>query len=260
MKALETLLVNIEENIATITIKRPKALNAINNTVMEEFGYLFSEGLDMKALHGIIITGSGNKAFVAGADIKGFPMGNREKGEAVSRFGHGVYNSIEQCPVPVLAAINGYSLGGGNELAMACHMRICSDNAKFGQPEVNLGLVPGYGGSQRLIQLIGKGRAMQMLLTADMIDATKALDYGLVTHVTSPETLMEVANKIIKKIATKGPYAIAETIAAVNAFFDKTTDGFETEMVSFGKTMGSAEGEEGVEAFMAKRKAEFRKG
>lgn len=259
MKPLETLLVNIENGIATITINRPKAMNAINATVMKEVGYLFSEGLDMISLKGIIITGAGDKAFIAGADITGFPALDEAGGQAVSAYGHEVYNSIERCPIPVIAAINGYSLGGGNELAMSCHIRICSENAKFGQPEVNLGLIPGYGGTQRLIQYIGKGRAMELLLTGDMLDAAKALDYGLVTHVTSPETLLEVANKILSRIAKKGPNAIAHTISTVNAFFDKKRDGFQEEIDFFGKAMGSAECKEGVSAFLEKRKAEFRK-
>ena len=144
----------------------------------------------MDELKGIIITGSGEKAFIAGADIKEFIGLSAAEGTEKSAFGHRVFNSIENCKVPVLAAVNGYSLGGGNELAMACHIRICSDNAMFGQPEVKLGLIPGYGGSQRFIQYLGKGRAMELLLTADMIDATKAREYGLVTHVTPPSELM----------------------------------------------------------------------
>jgi enoyl-CoA hydratase len=258
MKTLETLLVDIKDGIAVITINRPKALNAINHKVMSEVGYLFSEGLPLDELKGIIITGSGDKAFIAGADIKEFIGLTAEEGSEKSAFGHKVFNSIEQCPVPVIAAINGYSLGGGNELAMSCHLRICSDNAMFGQPEVKLGLIPGYGGSQRFIQYLGKGRAMELLLTADMIDATKALEYGLVTHVTPPEELMSVATKIISKIGSRGPDAVAKTIETVNAYFDKKQDGFGLEIDYFGKAMASDQTKEGVAAFIEKRKPNFR--
>ncbi len=259
MKELETLLVEITDNIALITVNRPKALNAINDKVMAEFGYLFSEGLDFDSLIGIIITGSGEKAFIAGADIKEFMELDIPAGIKKSTFGHKVFNSIENCPIPVIAAINGYSLGGGNELAMACHIRICSDNARFGQPEVNLGLIPGYGGTQRMVQYLGKGRAMELLLTADMIDSAKALEYGLVTHVTAPADLLAVATKLITKIASKGPQAIASIIKTVNAYFDNTVNGFVKEINQFGETMGSAQCKEGVNAFLEKRKPEFRK-
>ena len=258
MKKLETLLVDIQEGIAVVTINRPDALNAINQTVMSEVGYLFSEGLPMDELKGIIITGSGEKAFIAGADIKEFIGLSAAEGTEKSAFGHRVFNSIENCKVPVLAAVNGYSLGGGNELAMACHIRICSDNAMFGQPEVKLGLIPGYGGSQRFIQYLGKGRAMELLLTADMIDPTKAREYGLVTHVTPPDELMTVAKKIISKIGSRGPDAVAKTIETVNAYFDKKQDGFDLEMDYFGKAMASEQTKEGVAAFIEKRKPNFR--
>lgn len=256
---LETLLLDIKDGIATITVNRPKAMNAINDRVMEEFGYLFSEGLPLADLSGIIITGSGKKAFIAGADIKEFMELDASQGTKKSTFGHKVFDSIENCPVPVIAAVNGYSLGGGNELAMACHMRICSDNARFGQPEVNLGLIPGYGGTQRMIQYIGKGRAMELLLTGDMIDSTKALEYGLVTHVAPQEDLIPIATKIIHKIASKGPKAVAGIIKTVNAYFDNTVNGFVKEINFFGEAMGSDESKEGVTAFLEKRKPEFRK-
>jgi len=256
---LQTLLVDITEGIALITLNRPKALNAINERVMSELGYLFSEGLPLQELKGIIITGSGDKAFIAGADIKEFMELDVEAGRKKAAFGHKVYDSIENCPVPVIAAINGYSLGGGNELAMACHLRICSDNAKFSQPEVNLGLIPGYGGTQRMIQYIGKGRAMELLLTGDMIDSAKALEYGLVTHVTPQEVLIPTATKLLNKIASKGPKAVAGIIKTVNAYFDNTVNGFVKEISFFGEAMGSAESKEGVNAFLEKRKPEFRK-
>ncbi len=256
---LKTLLLEIKEGIATITINRPKAMNAINDRVMEEVGYVFSEGMDLSQLKGIIITGAGEKAFIAGADITEFTALDVKGGYDKSAFGHKVFDRIENCPVPVIAAINGYSLGGGNELAMACHIRICSDNARFGQPEVNLGLIPGFGGTQRMVQYLGKGRAMELLLTGDMIDAVKALEYGLVTHVTSSEELMPVATKLISKIASKGPKAVAGIIKTVNAYFDNTTNGFVKEMNFFGEAMGGDESKEGVAAFLEKRKPEFRK-
>lgn len=256
---LKTLLLEIEEGIATVTINRPKALNAINDDVMTELGYLFGEQLDSSKLRGVIITGSGTKAFVAGADITQFQNLDKQAGFQISKKGHDVYNSIEKFPVPVIAAVNGFSLGGGNELAMSCHIRIASTNAKFGQPEVNLGLVPGYGGTQRLIQYIGKGRAMELLLTADIIDAEKALEYGLITRICEPEALLAEAKTLIDKISTKGPLAIARTIELVNAYFDKNANGFMKEADRFGETIGSEESTEGVNAFLEKRKASFRK-
>ncbi len=255
---LKTLLLEIEDGIAKVTINRPKALNAINDDVMTELGYLFSEELDATALRGVIITGSGSKAFVAGADITQFQNLDKQAGFAISKKGHDVYNCIEKFPVPVIAAINGFSLGGGNELAMACHIRIASENAKFGQPEVNLGLVPGYGGTQRLIQYIGKGRAMEMLLTAEIINAEKALEYGLITRICDQESLIDEAKSIIDKISEKGPLAVARTIELVNAYFDKNANGFMKEADRFGETIGSDESTEGVNAFLEKRKAQFR--
>ncbi|NNK89916.1 MAG: enoyl-CoA hydratase [Saprospiraceae bacterium] len=256
----KALIVNIEDNIATVTVNRPKALNAINKDVMEELGYLFMDGgLPADDLFGVVITGAGEKAFAAGADITEFMSLSPEEGSALSRKGHNVFNAIENFSLPVIAAINGFSLGGGNELAMACHIRIASNNARFGQPEVNLGLIPGYGATQRLVQYLGKGRAMELLLTADMIDAETALNYGLVTHVTEPEALLPTAYKLLGKISKKGPLAIRQTIQTVNAFFDKSTNGFEMEIDQFGKLLNSEECHEGVAAFLEKRKAAFRK-
>jgi len=256
---LENILLDIQDGIATVTINRPKALNAINAGVMNEVGYLFSEGLNLSELKGVIITGSGEKAFIAGADITQFNNIDSTQGSKLSKKGHDIFNNIERCPIPVIAAVNGFCLGGGNELAMSCHLRIASPNAKFGQPEVNLGLVPGYGGTQRLIQFIGKGRAMELLLTGDMIDAEKALEYGLVTHVVEQSELLAKAQKIINKIAKKGPLAIKKTIELANAYFDKTANGFVKEMAGFGMTIESEESTEGVAAFLEKREAKFRK-
>jgi len=254
---LKTILLTEENGIALVTINRPKALNAINDDVMTELGFLFTQHLNPKKLKGVIITGGGDKAFVAGADITQFQGLDSDQGFKISKKGHDVYDAIERFPIPVIAAINGYSLGGGNELAMSCHIRIASTNARFGQPEVNLGLVPGYGGTQRLIQYIGKGRAMEFLLTADMLKVDKALEYGLITHITEPDALLDKAKSLIEKIAAKGPTAVADTIALVNAYFDKSSNGFIKESMAFGKAIGSDESTEGVNAFLEKRGANF---
>ena len=253
------LKIELQDKVATVIVNRPKALNALNSEVIEELKITFSEVLIPSELIGVIITGSGDKAFVAGADISEFNTLDEQTGSKLSRAGKAAFDLIERFPIPVIAAINGYSLGGGNELAMACHIRICSENAKFGQPEVNLGLIPGFGGTQRLIQYIGKGRAMELLLSGDMIDAAKALDYGLVTHVANAEDLLTLANKLISKISSKGPLAVSRIIETVNAYFDKSVDGFEMESLYFGKTIDSEECTEGVNAFLEKRKPSFRK-
>ncbi len=248
----------IKEGVVTLTINRPKALNAINNEVMHGLNRWFSEGYkSVEDLKGVIITGSGDKAFVAGADIKEFMGITREEGTELSKYGHDTYFLIENFHVAVIAAVNGFALGGGCELAMACHMRLASDNAKFGQPEVNLGLVPGYGATQRLPQLIGKGRAMEMLLTANMIDAKTAQLYGLVNHVMTQEELLPSAHKFISKIATKGPTSIAKTIAIVNDHYREGVDGYESEYRVFGELLVHDECHEGVAAFIEKRKAKF---
>lgn len=255
----ESLLIDIDNSICTITINRPKALNAINHSVMTELGLFFSE--DYKAiegLKGVVITGSGSKAFVAGADIKGFAGLNAEEGSALSRKGHVVYNNIENFHVPVIAAVNGFALGGGCELAMACHMRIAGEHARFGQPEVNLGLIPGYGGTQRLIQLIGKGKAIELLLTADMIKAEEAHQLGLANHVVPTGEEVNKSKEIIEKIATKGPLAIAQSIQLVNDYFNKKADAFENEIHEFGLAIASEDCKEGSAAFIEKRPAVFK--
>ena len=251
------ILVDIVDHIAVLTINRPEALNAINREVMGALNTFFSENKDNEDIYGVIITGSGSKAFVAGADIKEFENLNEEAGSALSKFGHDTYFLIEQFHVPVIAAVNGFALGGGCELAMACHMRVAGSHAKFGQPEVNLGLVPGYGGVQRLIQLIGKGRAIEMLLTADMINAEEALSLGLVNHIVEPGLEVDKAKEILTKIASKGPLAVSKVIEIVNAcHHDKK--GFDVEVYNFGITMASAQAKEGAAAFVEKRKANFR--
>lgn len=253
----KSVLVSNNEGIVTLTINRPKALNAINGDVMTGLNNWFSEGFkEIKKLKGVIITGAGEKAFVAGADIKGFLGKTSDEAMSLSKYGQETYFLIENFHVPVIAAVNGFALGGGCELAMACHMRLASTSAKFGQPEVNLGLLPGYGGSQRLPQLIGKGRALELLLTGNMIDAQTAHSFGLVNHVTSSEDLLVTAEKFIGKIATKGPQAVSITIKAVNDSYSNV-DGYETEHRAFGTLMTGDECKEGVAAFIEKRKPNF---
>lgn len=254
------IIVEVQNDIAVLTINRPKALNAINKDVMGGLNAWFSEGYKSHSgLKGVVITGSGEKAFVAGADIKGFTGVTQEEGVAISKFGHDTYNLIERFHIPVIAAINGFTLGGGCELAMACHMRIASGKSKFGQPEVNLGLVPGYGGTQRLVQLIGKSKAMELLLTADMISAQEAYTLGLINHVVEEDEVVDQSKKIIEKIATKGPKAVAECIRLVNAYFEPQTDGFKEEYECFGALLVHDECKEGVSAFIEKRPATFKR-
>lgn len=256
----QVLKIENRDGIVVLTIQRPKALNAINDAVMKGLHDWFSKGYaSIDCLKGVIITGSGDKAFVAGADIKEFSALDVEGGMAKSKFGHDTYFLIERFHVPVIAAINGFALGGGCELAMACHMRMATEQSKFGQPEVNLGLVPGYGGTQRLVQLIGKGRALELLLTADMIDAATALRYGLVNQLVEESLLIDHCIKCIEKIATKGPQSVRETIRLVNCYFDKDVDGFEAEYRTFGRLLNGEECKEGVQAFVEKRKADFKR-
>jgi len=256
--AYKEILVAESEGIVTLTINRPKALNALNKGVFDDLSDFFSSGYEeYKPLKGVIITGAGEKAFVAGADIKEFLELDAEQAIHLSKRGQDIFFKIEQFHKPVIALVNGFALGGGCELAMACHMRIASQRAKFGQPEVNLGLIPGYGGTQRLPQLVGKAKAMEMILTGDMIDANEAYRLGLVNYVCDGEELLDKAMTIINKIATKGPTSIAQSIATINASYDKKVDGYESEHKTFGAMMVSEETKEGVSAFIEKRKANF---
>lgn len=254
----ETLLVNIKDNICTITINRPDKLNALNTKVIEELSAALDEVMNNNEIKSAIITGSGPKAFVAGADISEFLTLDAEGGKALAARGQKmVFDKIESCTKPIVAAVNGFALGGGCELAMACHFRLASQNAKFGQPEVNLGLIPGYGGTQRLTQLVGKGRAMEMLVSAHMIDANKALEYGLVNYVTFPEELLEKTTEILQLINSKAPLAVSACIRAVNAVFNEEQDGFQIEIDAFGECFGTRDMKEGATAFLEKRKAVF---
>ncbi len=255
----ENLLIAEEDGILTLTINRESALNALNTRTMQELQHFFGvDAPERSHLKGIIVTGAGKKAFVAGADIKEFLDLDAEKGAEMSLFGQDVFFLIERFHKPVIAAVNGFALGGGCELAMACHLRIAGDDARFGQPEVNLGIIPGYGGTQRLIQYIGKSKATELLMTGDMIGAEEALRLGLVNHVVPPDATVDKAKEILNKIAKKGPIAIQKIIETVNAYFQYDEDGFASEVASFGHTTGTDDFREGAAAFIEKRKAAFK--
>jgi enoyl-CoA hydratase len=252
----QTITTELNNAIFIITINRPDKLNAINIKVMEELNEVMEEVYDNVEIRSAIITGSGNKAFVAGADIGEF-LKIGDDGKSLAKRGQDIFFKIENAPKPIVAAVNGFALGGGCELAMACHFRIASHNAKFAQPEVNLGLIPGYGGTQRLTQLIGKGRAMELLMSAALISAETALQYGLVNYVVAPEELMSKAIAILSIINEKPPIAVSKCIKAANAVFDRSVDGYETEARAFGACFNTADMKEGVNAFLEKRKANF---
>lgn len=255
----QSLLVNTENLICTITINRPDKLNALNRTVIEELSQAADQAIADPAVGAVIITGAGPKSFVAGADISEFLSLDASGGAALAQKGQDmVFSKIEHSPKPFVAAVNGFALGGGCELAMACHLRVAVEQARFGQPEVNLGLIPGYGGTQRLTQLVGKGKALELMMTGLMIDAQEAKQLGLVNQVTTAEDLLPVTHKLLEPILAKGPQAISKVIAAVNAYYDTSLDGFAEEIRLFGECFGTAEMKEGVTAFLEKRKAAFR--
>ncbi len=247
-----------ENGIFTITINRPDKLNALNQMVLNELSSAMDKAYNDVEIKAVIITGAGEKAFVAGADIAEFVAVKDDEGAALAKKGQDIFLKIENCPKPVIAAVNGFALGGGCELAMACHFRIASTNAKFGQPEVNLGLIPGYGGTQRLTMLIGKGKAMEMMMTGNMITADEAKTIGLVNYVESPENLLPKTKEILNIILSKSPVAVSKVIAAVNAFYDKQKNGFAEEANLFGSVFASEEKKEGTAAFLEKRKPVFK--
>ncbi|WP_291869537.1 enoyl-CoA hydratase-related protein [Maribacter sp.] len=253
-----TILVEKDQFLAEVTINRPTKLNALNKETIKELQQVFKALEKDKKTKVVILTGSGEKAFVAGADISEFANFSVKKGEALAEKGQELlFNFIENMKTPVIAAVNGFALGGGLELAMACHFRVASDNAKMGLPEVSLGVIPGYGGTQRLPQLIGKGRSMELIMTAGMIDAPKALSYGLVNYVVTQEELLPLCRKIAGRIINNSSVAIGQAIKAVNAGFNTTLDGYATEIKAFGKCFGTADFREGTTAFLEKRKANF---
>ena len=247
-----------ENGMTTITINRPKKLNALNKETIAELHDAFDEADQDIETKVILITGSGDKAFVAGADISEFAHFDVKNGAKLAAEGQTkLFDFVASLSTPVIAVINGFALGGGLELAMACHFRIASMNAKMGLPEVSLGVIPGYGGTQRLPQLVGKGRAMEMIMTAGMIDANQALEYGLVNHVTTLEELMPLAEKIAGKISRNSSVAIKGAIKAVNANYQDGIDGYQVEIKEFGKCFGTNDFKEGTSAFLEKRKADF---
>ncbi len=244
--------------ITTITINRPSKLNALNKETIQELHQAFKAADEDQTTKVIIITGSGEKAFVAGADISEFADFSVEQGGALAANGQELlFDVVANLSTPVIAAVNGFALGGGLELAMAAHFRIASDNAKMGLPEVSLGVIPGYGGTQRLPQLIGKGRAMELVMTAGMIDAATAERYGLVNHVVTQEELIPLAEKLAGKIMRNSSVAIGAAIKAVNACYEDGVNGFTTEIEEFGKCFGTADFKEGTTAFLEKRKPAF---
>ena len=252
------ILFETQNNISTISINRPKKLNALNRETILELHEAFNHANKDKNTKVIILTGIGEKAFVAGADINEFSNYNISEGKNLAAEGQKLlFNFIENLATPVIAAINGFALGGGLELAMSCHFRVASENAKLGLPEVSLGVIPGYGGTQRLPQLVGKARAMEMIITAGMIDANQALNYGLVNHVTSQDLLIPLCIKIATKISKNSTVAIEAAIKAINSNFKNTIDGFNVEIEEFGKCFGTDDFKEGTTAFLQKRKANF---
>jgi enoyl-CoA hydratase len=255
----ELILAEVKNGVLVITINRPDKLNALNKQTIEDLHDTLVEAENMKEINAVIITGSGNKAFVAGADIAEFANFSVEQGKQLSSIGHfKIFNFIENFSKPVIAAVNGFALGGGLELAMACHIRVVSDNAKMGLPEVSLGVIPGYGGTQRLAQLVGKGKAFEMIVTADMINAQDAYKWGLANYVTTQEELLNKCFEITSKIQSKSPTAIKTAIKVINAGYNTKLNGYEVEIEEFGKSFGTGDFQEGVAAFLEKRKAAFK--
>ncbi|MCF6268103.1 MAG: enoyl-CoA hydratase-related protein [Melioribacteraceae bacterium] len=254
----KNLLFEEVNNIAKVTINRPDKLNALNNETFRELNQLFDYIRKAKTISVVIVTGAGEKAFVAGADINELSVLDKKSGSKFSLFGQSVFSKIEKLNKPVIAAINGFALGGGCELALACHIRLASENAKFGQPEVNLGIIPGYGGTQRLARQIGKGRAMEYILTGDMISAAEALRIGLVNKVYSSDELLAKANEMAEKIVSKGKVAITASLNSINAVDNLSLeDGLKLEADEFGKCCETDEFKEGTSAFLEKRKPNF---
>lgn len=256
----QNLLAELENGILTITVNRPDKLNALNKLTVKELAQAIKWAQENPEVEGIIITGSGKKSFVSGADISEFIGKTPEQGRIMAQIGQSTLKTIEDCSKPVIAAVNGYALGGGCELAMFCHMRVASENAKFGQPEVGLGIIAGYGGTQNLIKYIGKTKAMELHLTGDMITAEQALNLGLVNYVTTQEQLIPKCIEILEKIKTKSPKAVGGAIAAMNAFYRNDVDGFQVEIDEFGKCFSYDDFKEGTDAFLNKRKANFKGG
>ena len=254
----ENILVTAENRIATITINRPTKLNALNKATIHELHEAFKSAEEDSDVNVILLTGSGEKAFVAGADISEFAHFSVEEGAQLAAQGQELlFDFVQNLKTPVIAAVNGFALGGGLELAMACHFRVASENAKMGLPEVSLGVIPGYGGTQRLPQLIGKGKAMELIMTAGMLNAQEAMDWKLVNYVVPSADLISFCMEIANKVLRNSPVAITAAIKAINANFKDGVNGFETEIKHFGKSFGTADFKEGTTAFLEKRKPVF---
>jgi enoyl-CoA hydratase len=255
----EYIQCEIRNSVLVITINRPDKLNALNKQTIEELHDTLVEAENQNDIRAIIITGAGQKAFVAGADISEFANFSVSEGKQLSSIGHfKIFNFIENFSKPIIAAVNGFALGGGLELAMACHIRVVSDNARMGLPEVSLGLIPGYGGTQRLAQLLGKGKAFEMIVTAEMINAQEAFKWGLANYVTTQEELLNKCFELTNKIASKSPTAIKTAIKVINAGYNNNLNGYEVEIEEFGKAFGTKDFKEGVSAFLEKRKPNFK--
>ncbi len=254
----KNILFKVENGVGLVKINRPDQLNALNNETIEELHQQLEEINHNNNVKVIIIIGEGDKAFVAGADIKEFSNFSKEQGKKLAKNGQvKLFNLIENFSKPVLAAINGFALGGGLELAMACHIRVASENAKMGLPEVSLGLIPGYGGTQRLAQLVGKGKALELITTAQMINSNQALEYGLINHLVSQENLIAKCFEISKQIMKNSPNAIAAAIKSINAGYNKDLNGYNEEIESFGNCFQSDEFIEGTQSFLEKRRPNF---
>ena len=258
MPEFENIKLSVDNHILTLTIDRPDSLNALNFQTVGEIREAIGEAILNEDVKGIIITGQGDKAFVAGADIKEIKELNVVNSRKFSENGQEVFEIIENCEKPVIAAVNGYALGGGCELAMACHLRVASENAMFGQPEVKLGIIPGYGGTQRLTHLVGKGKAIELLLTGDMISANEAQNLGLVNFVVPSEDLLNTVNKVLSKILKQAPRAVANVVNCVNAAFDSEANGYQTEANNFMNCCGTEDFKEGTTAFLEKREPVFK--
>lgn len=255
----QNILSEIKDRVLYVTINHESKLNALNKATLAELAHVVAFAAGDEGIRAVLLTGAGEKAFVAGADISEFSAFNVEEGMLLARDGQAnVFDAIENCPKPIIAAINGFALGGGLELAMACHIRIASENAKLGLPEVTLGLIPGYGGTQRLTRLVGKGKAIEMIVTADMITAEQAEKIGLVNYTVEKSQLFAKAEELLEKIKHRAPLSVAGAIRAVNASSSGGNSGFDVEIEEFGRCFGTADFKEGVDAFLNKRKADFK--
>ena len=255
---MDNLKIDHSEGVLTISISRPEAMNALNLKTLSELITVLQQTYQHADYRGIILTGEGDKAFVAGADIKELSALTHDQALAFAHNGQRLFKLMEDCPKPIIAAVNGYALGGGCELAMACHIRIASANAKFGQPEVNLGIIPGYGGTQRLAQLVGRGKALELMMTGDMLAAEEAKAIGLVNHVVPHQDLMDFTKKMMSRILAKGPIAVSNVIRSVNAGFSFEQKGYEAEAINFAACTTTQDFKEGTEAFLSKRQPHFK--